>query len=447
MNHIPLPVSFVDRVKNDDFYPDNLLESLDIPGQVSVRINPKKIDRLTGVLESVPWCSTGFYLKERPVYTLDPLFHAGAFYPQEAGSMLLDCVLQQIDLPDSACVLDLCAAPGGKSTLLANHLNGKGLLVANEVIQSRSKILRENISKWGTTNTIVTNNDPKDFQRLVHFFDLVVVDAPCSGEGMFRKDQNARTEWSEDHVQLCVSRQRRIVMDVWDTLKPGGTLIYSTCTFNAEENEENINWIQEQTGAQLIAFKLPETITQGRGDIGAYAFPGTSMTEGYFVAVLQKSTDEPKARKPVQSKKDMQAIKKTTEIESMVQLDHSSIFSWNSFIFAVPQTMEAEFLTVQATMRIVKFGVQLGEMNRKGFSPDIELALCKDLVKSTITIELSREQALSYLHGDVFLLPADRGTHLVSFEGVALGFIKHLGNRFNNLYPKEWRIRMNLPRN
>jgi len=446
MNHIALPNSFVNRVKNDEFYPENLIAALDEPGHVSIRINPKKTAQIKESIDQVPWCSTGLYLKERPVFTLDPMFHAGAIYPQEAGSMLLDLVLKQLEIPDSPRILDLCAAPGGKSSLIANHLNGTGMLVANEVIQSRARILRENLSKWGAVNTIVTNNDPKDFQRLSNFFDVVVIDAPCSGEGMFRKDPNARLEWSEDHVHLCVSRQRRIVMDVWDTLKPGGMLIYSTCTFNADENEGNIRWIQEQTAAELISFEIPGTIMAGRNDIGAYAFPGTSKTEGYFVAVLQKSADVQKTRKLNPPKKDMVAIKKNAEIESFAKVEHSALFSWNSLLFAVPKSMDVEFLAIQATLRIVKFGVQLGETNRKGFMPDIELALCVDLIQNQSTLELTRDQALSYLHGDVFPLAAEKGVHLVAFEHIPIGFIKHLGNRFNNLYPKEWRIRMNLPK-
>lgn len=242
-NSHPFPEAFKQRVENDPFLGTPLLEALNQTAPVSVRLHPLKQKAALTFSEKIAWCEHAFYLKERPSFTLDPLFHAGCYYPQEAGSMVLDTVLKQLDLPSEPSILDLCAAPGGKSTLIASFLNNNGLLVSNEVIQARARILTENTTKWGYTNTVVTNNDPKDFERLNEFFDVIVVDAPCSGEGMFRKDLKARDEWSEENVQICSSRQKRIVMDVWDSLKPGGFLIYSTCTFNSAENEDTISWL------------------------------------------------------------------------------------------------------------------------------------------------------------------------------------------------------------
>ncbi|MES1226926.1 MAG: RsmB/NOP family class I SAM-dependent RNA methyltransferase, partial [Bacteroidota bacterium] len=199
----------------------------------SVRVNPNRTFNVEystlNVQGKVPWSSNGYYLSERPSFTTDPLFHAGAYYVQEASSMFLEeAVKQTCDLSKPLKVLDLCAAPGGKSTLLQSIISNESLLISNEVIKSRVNILSENITKWGAANVVVTNNDPKDFQRLPEYFDLIVIDAPCSGSGLFRKDPEAITEWSSDNVMLCSQRQQRILADILPCLKPGGILIYST---------------------------------------------------------------------------------------------------------------------------------------------------------------------------------------------------------------------------
>lgn len=292
-NSHPFPEAFKQRVENDPFLGTPLLEALNQTAPVSVRLHPLKQKAALTFSEKIAWCEHAFYLKERPSFTLDPLFHAGCYYPQEAGSMVLDTVLKQLDLPSEPSILDLCAAPGGKSTLIASFLNNNGLLVSNEVIQARARILTENTTKWGYTNTVVTNNDPKDFERLNEFFDVIVVDAPCSGEGMFRKDLKARDEWSEENVQICSSRQKRIVMDVWDSLKPGGFLIYSTCTFNSAENEDTISWYLNELAATSVKLEMPEELVAGRNDIGHYCLPGKTVSEGFYIAVLQKEATTP----------------------------------------------------------------------------------------------------------------------------------------------------------
>lgn len=233
MKKVELPKAFVERVSQDPFLGNSLLQALDTEQPIAIRINSSKGNCATAEafgdmrsvfedLEEIPWSKNGFYLKERPIFTLDPHFHGGRYYPQEAGSQFIDSILRQLDLPEEPIVLDLCAAPGGKSTLIADFLQGKGLLLANEVIQNRSKILKENLTKWGAKNSLVSNNDPQDFEGLKSIFDCILIDAPCSGEGMFRKDPDARNEWSTEAVNLCAGRQKRIVMDVWDSLKPNG---------------------------------------------------------------------------------------------------------------------------------------------------------------------------------------------------------------------------------
>lgn len=440
---IPFPAAFEERIKKDLFLGQPLLKALDEQAPVSVRFHPLKHQAKLDTIGHIPWCENGVYLKERPSFTLDPLFHAGAYYPQEAGSMVLDTLLKNLQLPTSPKILDLCAAPGGKSTLIASFMAGKGLLVSNEVIQARSRILKENMSKWGYTNSIVTNNDPKDFQRLQQFFDAIVVDAPCSGEGMFRKDEKAREEWSEDNVQLCCGRQKRILADVWDALIPGGYLIYSTCTFNSNENEENVEWMIEEFGAELIEIDLPAPIVKGRNGIGNYCLPGRTDTEGFFVAVVQKG-DEKLLRQRFTRKADFRLQKDMLDIPLYADLTDTVVLNWNDKLLALPAEMEEFMMHVQAQMRLQKMGTTIGDVSRKGIHPNEELALNPQLCSYNERIELERKDALRYLHGDTFSLAGTQGYRLITFENESLGWIKHLGTRFNNLYPKEWRIRMDV---
>lgn len=441
--NIPFDPAFIQRVEKDPFLGAELLVALDTTPPVSVRFHPEKVHSKLDILSEVSWCENAFYLKERPSFTLDPLFHAGSYYPQEAGSMVLDTVLRQLNLPTEPTVLDLCAAPGGKSTLIASFLENKGLLVSNEVIQQRARILKENLNKWGYTNTIVTNNDPKDFERLPDFFDVIVVDAPCSGEGMFRKDPNARSEWSEDNVQLCTGRQKRIVMDVWDSLNPGGFLIYSTCTFNSNENEDNVSWLMDEVGAELIKINVPSPIVEGRNGIGNYCIPGKTETEGFYIAVLQKSDGDRKRQKYMR-KGDFVIQKDVMDLSNFAKTDEISIFNWNDKLLALPKGLEDKMLHVQSQLRLQKMGTTLGELAKKGIIPNEELALNPFLNCYQGKIELELQQALNYLHGDTFSLAGNQGFQLMTFQNEPLGWIKHLGNRFNNLYPKEWRIRMNV---
>ena len=259
---------------------------------VTIRINPEKY-KTSQETRAVPWSAYGRYLPERPVFTLDPFFHAGAYYVQEASSMFLEQAFTQIaDPKQPLMVLDLCAAPGGKSTPLLSLINQKSLLVADAVIRSRAITLQENIQKWGNSNVVVTNNDPQDFQRLEGLFDMIIIDAPCSGEGLFRKDPRAIKEWSPDQVALCSKRQRRIVADIWPTLKEDGILIYSTCTYNTLENEENLKWLKSSCDVAFLPLQLEdgwgiETIAQD-GIVGYRFYPHRVDGEGLFMAVMRK---------------------------------------------------------------------------------------------------------------------------------------------------------------
>ena len=288
-----LPAGFIDSVRpllgaeTDEF-----LSALDSEPPVSVRLSRKvrSVGGYSGVPASwrpVPWCPDGYYLPERPQFTLDPLLHAGAYYVQEASSMFLWQVLVQHAAPDWL-VLDMCAAPGGKSTLIGSFLSERGFLVCNEFVPQRANILAENISKWGRGNTLVTNNAPAHFGQYGGLFDAVVVDAPCSGEGMFRKDEGAIAEWSPANVAKCVVRQREILSSAWDALKPGGLLVYSTCTYNRMENEENVQWLMAEYGAELLDVATDGSWGVWRTECGCRFMPHRTLGEGLFMAAVRK---------------------------------------------------------------------------------------------------------------------------------------------------------------
>ena len=440
---IPFPVSFEKRVLSDEFLGEKLLTSLNTEAPTTIRKNPFKKTVKFENEEEIAWCENAFRLKERPSFTMDPLFHAGTYYPQEAGSMVLDCVLKTLDLPKNPFILDLCAAPGGKSTLITSFLNKTGLLVANEVITARARILNENLTKWGIDNVVVTNNDPKDFHRLPHFFDVMLIDAPCSGEGMFRKTPHAREEWSDDNVNLCSARQKRIVHDVWDTLKPGGFLIYSTCTFNEDENEKNVHWMMNEFDIEKVISMPILGLQKDRENLGYYCFPHTVNTEGFYFAVLQKSYDSVHKTK-LQISKDFTKSKENLGLEDWIDLTGKDLFIWREKFFLLPENVAAEMVHIQQQLRIVKIGCEVGENARKGLIPSPDLALHIDLKSNVQKLELTKEQALLYLKNETFPLAGPLGLTIVTYKNIPLGFIKNIGNRFNNLWNKDWRIRKSL---
>ncbi len=268
----------------------------------SIRLNPKKIKSIGNITfpgeviaTPVPWNSNGYYLDQRPSFTADPLLHAGAYYVQEASSMFLEEALKQAaDLSAPLKLLDLCAAPGGKSTLVQSLISESGLLISNEVIKTRVNILTENMIKWGAPNVIVTNNDPRDFQQLDEYFDVIIVDAPCSGSGLFRKDPAAVTEWSEQSVQLCSLRQQRILSDILPSLKPGGLLIYSTCSYSTAEDEQVADWLIEENHLSGVSLTIPaewnvvESASPLHNAPGYRFYPDQVRGEGFYIALFRK---------------------------------------------------------------------------------------------------------------------------------------------------------------
>ena len=399
----PLPQKFIERTKavmGEERY-SRYTQALENEPSVSIRINPFKWHCSEG--EPVPWCSEGRYLAKRPDFTLDPLLHGGAYYVQEASSMFVAYLLRQL-VKEPVKMLDLCAAPGGKSTAARTVLPDESVLFANEPNGKRAQILLENIQKFGHERVVVTQCWPRDFGESGLLFDVMLADVPCSGEGMFRKDDVAIDEWSEANVRMCQQRQREIVSDAWDCLRKDGLLIYSTCTLNTEENEENVRWIAEELGAEPVDVPVEPDWGITGSLLKGYAapvyrfIPGYTRGEGLFMAALRKISDTANASKS-RSKKPLRTLANGIEPPTKKGND------------IVPSHAEALSRGLDRT----KYPMQ----------------------------ELARNEALSYLRRETLIFSSEvpKGYVVVCYEGVPLGFVKNLGTRANNLYPQNWKIR------
>lgn len=472
-----LPASFIAYTRallGDDEFAE-LSASMSENAPVSIRMNAAK----AAVPEhSVPWCRTGRYLDQRLTFTFDPLFHAGCYYVQEASSMFVEQALKQYLPEEPVVMLDLCAAPGGKSTHARSLLPEGSLLVSNEVIRNRSQILAENLTKWGHPGIVVTNNDPTDFAPLEDFFDVILTDVPCSGEGMFRKDPVAVEEWSPENVEICWQRQQRIIADIWPCLKPGGILIYSTCTYNTKEDEENLQWICNEFGAEVLPLEISSQwgITGnllGGADFPVYRFlPHKTKGEGFFLALLRKSGEAPSSSDhykgssravPVNvsrggkpSRKKTSAGKAQMSVPQITKEQLAIVKSWlvspeayeliisGTTITAFPKEQVGTLSGLQQTLRMVQSGTPLAEVKGKDLIPAHALAMSNILEKGSFpTEEITYEQAIAYLRKEAISLSetTPRGYVLITYKSVPLGFVKNIGNRANNLYPQEWRIR------
>ncbi|MES2701661.1 MAG: RNA methyltransferase [Bacteroidota bacterium] len=421
------------------------------PAPTAVRINPYKDIGLFGTDEVVPWCSNGRYLATRPVFTLDPAFHAGAYYVQEASSMFLEHMIKAL-LPQRSNlrVLDLCGAPGGKSTLIASLLGRESLLVANEVIRTRASILEENMVRWGYMNTWVTSNDPHDFGKLSGYFDVMVVDAPCSGSGLWRKDERAIGEWSEANVQLCSERQQRILADVWPALKPGGILIYATCSYSPQEDEEILDWLSAEYDAATLIVTVPAEwgivqTTSATGMAGYRFFPHRIKGEGFFIAAVQKTGEEETFhnRQRFRSYHDKKIQQQAAHLLS--RDDIAFVQAGKDTYNAILALHEPDLQLLQKAVYLRKTGLDIGTPSAKEWLPGHDMALSIDAAAGIPAITVTREQALRYLkREDMGIDDAPKGWLLVKYNGLSLGWIKSLGNRINNYLPKQWRIRMDI---
>lgn len=383
-----LPIDFTDmarRTMGEERF-DSYLKAFETDAPVSIRLNPEKAKELTADGERVPWCRNAYYLPQRPNFTYDPLLHAGCYYVQEAGSMFLDTVMQQW-VPDAPVVMiDFCAAPGGKSLLARTALAAGSVLFSNEPMRNRANILAENVEKWGYADHFVTNNFPRDYRRAKMIADVVLCDVPCSGEGMFRKDEATIREWSMQNVEKCARLQREIVADAWSCLADGGLFIYSTCTFNTHEDEENIQWMLDELGAEVLpvkvdaAWNITGSLLDGFSQPVYRFIPGISKGEGLFLCVLRKGG------------------------------------AWQQ-------------------------GHSLKSLRKS--QQNLNIIYCPKAQPDMVKVEVNYQQAMAYLRHEAITLGADvpRGMVGVCFEGHLLGLAKNIGNRANNLYPKEWKIR------
>ncbi len=478
-NFTPLPDAFSRRIREQfpDSHPD-FIAALDRPPLTSIRLNPHKWSRIQGSQDlpgdPVPWSINGRFLQERPSFTLDPLFHAGSYYVQEASSMFLEYVLSRLANPKQAespapaesppgIILDACAAPGGKSTLLAAFFP-ESLVVANEVIRSRVSPLMENSIKWGTGNLVVTQNDPSHFSALPGFFDLILTDAPCSGEGLFRKDPSARLEWSADNATHCSLRQRSILTGLWPALKPGGYLIYTTCTFNPEENERNVAWLLGETGGECVRIDMPDDSSYHQnsihevadGSVTGYGFyPHRTPGEGFFLSVIRKNTNDHVPGGKTARSHSRRAAGRASHIQSPDPAAASNAGKWfNGSGFNWYQIRERLFRIKSSHLHTLEHlsgvltiryaGTEVGRVIRDEVLPAPAAALDIHLDSAVFPmIDCSLEDALGYLRRENLAVPPDakQGWHLVRYQGLALGWTKNIGKRMNNYYPSGWRIR------
>lgn len=429
-------------------------KSLQAPAPVSIHLNPRKPLPLQHVLETIPWNLNGRYLPQRPVFTLDPLFHAGAYYVMEASSMFLaEAVRQCVDIKEDLKVLDLAAAPGGKTMVLASVLSPNSLLLANEVINSRYQTLKYNVTKWGYPNVWTTHNEAQDLKRLGPFFDLIIVDAPCSGEGLFRREPEAAAEWSAEQVQYCSARQKKILADTVDLLRPGGCLIYSTCTFNEQENDQNALWLKKEMGLQPVELETQESWNIHSTEFGYQFYPHQVKGEGFYLACFRKEGNPvpPERKKKNTIKSQLQKISKNER--SIVQHWIKETNDYTAFlhpktneIHLIPASLEESAHKIAWQIKKIRLGSVLGSLKRDQLVPSPAWAFSTWKSDRIPTVSLDKKEALLFLKKEP--LPVEKipkGWQLITYQNQGLGWVKGLGNRVNNYYPNAWRILMDIP--
>lgn len=448
----PLPPAFVDMLAAEDTDIFSRLPAA-LDGEapsIAIRLNPAKAAGREPVPElvdgKVPWESVGFYLSSRPAFTFDPLLHQGAYYVQDPSSMVMGHIIRSL-LPflpvRPLAMLDACAAPGGKTTAALASLPEGSVMVANEFTPSRVAALMENLARWGNPRVVVTVGDLDRFSSVRDIFDIVAVDAPCSGEGMMRKDADARSQWSAGLVDKCASLQREILADVWPSLRPGGYLIYSTCTFNTSENEANLAWLVETFGADPV--RIPVDPAWGvagsvKGSLPVMRFvPGLIRGEGLFAAVVRKPGKLPEKIERQQRRKPRKPgvydhlLSQPDEFEAVIRPDGSGAVD----------LMPSSPLLPREVASVCRPVVTLGIVKGRDMIPDTSLALSSALRPGAFPeVEVDTSTAISYLRHEALTLPSGspRGIVLLSHAGLPLGFVKNLGNRANNLHRQSWRI-------
>ncbi|MDZ4752417.1 MAG: hypothetical protein SGI87_12435 [Flavobacteriales bacterium] len=452
-----LPSAFVDRIHQQFGNESNsLLDAFGEPAKTSVLMNPFKSDLNAPFDEakSLPWNDMGFLLNHRPSFTIDPRLHGGHYYVQESSSMVIGFVLKQLfkGQTDLNCI-DLCAAPGGKSLNILNYLKGSGLLVSNEVNPLRNSILRETLCKWGSLNRLVTKRNSNDFAALRGLFDFVLVDAPCSGEGMFRKDEFAISQWSTHLVKQCASTQRSILENAWALVADGGYLAFSTCTFADEENAENSRWLFSQLNCESIQIEVPTSweLNELKDHFFGLRFlPHKVPGEGFFISVFRKKGGESS-----KSFKSTNPFWKSALREHRVAIDSWISLSETEHVYINSKNeLSVVHISSDKTLKLLDILVRndlvaepgsiLATVKGKDIIPEHGMAMCNLERTESLIVDISREIALAYLRRDLSdILTEKRGWLILRSEGVVLGWIKKMDNRINNYYPVDWRIRMN----
>lgn len=419
-----------------------LLAALDTEPVTGIRLNAAKGIDAPGYAKKVPWAERGYVLPERPSFVLDPAWHQGRYYVQEPASMFAGTVIAQaLDTGNSVKVLDLCAAPGGKTTAVADALPAGSLLIANEFVPKRAEILGENVLKWGRPDMVVTRGDTSPLcQALDGCMDLVIADVPCSGEGMMRKEEEARRQWSPGLVADCAALQREIAANGARALREGGLMLYSTCTFNAEENEHNVEWICAELGFEVVDVPADPVWGLRSHGPGWHFYPHLTGSEGLYVCLLRKVATAHRARMPKKLPKSVRADLPWCDTGGRVLYEH------DDQLFAISE----EYLPhMQAIGRqVLQPGTPIAAASKRGWEPTHAAAMSQLFRRGAFTeVELNEEQALRYLARRTDGLPetSARGYVLTTYHDMPLGWLKALGNRYNNLYPQNWRIRQNVP--
>ncbi|MBQ9556280.1 MAG: rRNA cytosine-C5-methyltransferase [Muribaculaceae bacterium] len=409
---------------------------------VSVRVNEARGVGVPQGSRRVPWCGQGFYLADRPTFTFDPGWHAGQYYVQDASSMFIAHVVSHF-VHEPVRYLDLCAAPGGKTTAAMQALPQGSLVVANEIVPPRARVLADNVIRWGNPRCVVTSNAPAHLGRFNDFFDVIATDVPCSGEGMMRKDDEAVGQWSPTLVKQCAQRQREILAGVWPALRPGGLLIYSTCTYNRQENEEIADFIVQELGAESLEVPIEASWNIHPAidsNCRCYRFmPHRVDGEGLFMAVFRKSGNGSRQDVRVKEKN----AKKVDEIGRnwLSCPDEYTIGQLGDLLVAVPQDIQREVAALRSSLNVLHAGVELATVMGRKTVPHHALAMSLARAEDAFpSCEVDYPTALRYLRGESISVDAPRGHVLISHERAVLGIANNLGNRANNLYPKPLRI-------
>ncbi len=449
---LQLPSIFLQSVSSCAGFDESaFIEAHQHDALTSIRVNPFKKSKLNLVIESkVLWNTEGFYLQERPNFTNDVLFQAGCYYVQEAGSMFIQHALKScIDFNQSLTVLDLCASPGGKSTLLNSLLNEKSILVANEVSKQRADVLCQNLTKWGTSNVIVTNNDPSAFSEIQNEFDIILVDAPCSGSGLFRKQHDAVDEWSLDNVNLCNARQKRILSDVVSSLANDGVLVYSTCSYSEQENEDIVDWLISEFDLKSISIPIEpnwgiiESISKTHQASGYRFYPNITKSEGFFCALLKKQG--PENTRSYSHKKKYATFtplsrKEAQPFEAWLKQNEQQVIVPFKDDFLLTNTLGLDFINKYKNLYLKKVGTNCGSVLKGKLNPHHDLALSIHLSHEVEKADCTDEELVLYLKKTLQSINSSNGWVLVHKNNFGLGWIKQLGNRFNNYLPNEFRI-------